>query len=504
MKHLRFSVFVFVLALLAACNDLTPAPEQVELNLSTSTTPTPILVPGNPTCQELLGPDYYQLRVDPGASGTYTDGYLQVKITVISTDDGPAFNFISTRTVDAVIAKGGPLGANLYDYRPAGTQSGTELHAPPANEKTWAGLSHIDFCYQLRLDVSKTAQTTVKRTWSWTIDKTADATALELQQGQSYPVNYDITVSATSKDSHRTVKGVIEAVNNTGVAATVTSVSDMLGSVPVAPNCSVTFPYTLPAGEALTCTYSYTNDAPAVLPDTGTNTATVTTSGIVKGGTATAGWDFANATLSDEIDECIDLTDSLYGNLGTVCASDLTNGSKTFDYTLDMKDYATECGENIVKNIATLTTNDTKTTASDDHTVIVTINCATGCTLTQGYWKTHSQYGPAPYDDTWKQLGEDTPFFKSGQSYYEVLWTVPKGNPYYILAHQYIAAKLNGLAGADTSAVTQDLAAAESFFNMYKPSDTLSKAKQNEIKALAGRLDAYNNGVTGPGHCDEK
>ena len=75
-----------------------------------------------------------------------------------------------------------------------------------------------------------------------------------------------------------------------------------------------------------------------------------------------------------------------------------------------------------------------------------------GCTLTPGYWKTHSTYGPAPYDETWALVGEDTPFFLSGQSYYDVLWTSPAGNAYYNLSFHYIAAELNDLNGADFSA----------------------------------------------------
>ncbi len=500
MNRLRFSAFA--LLLLAACNDVTPPPQTPTITPATSS--TPIFVDGNKTCQDLLGSDYLEFKIEPVTSGVYTSdgGYLTINLTVNSTASGQTFDFTSTRTVDAVFAKGGPQG-NLYDYRPAGTKSGNGLHAPVNSSGKYADLSHISFCYRLRLDVAKTAETKVKRTWTWTLDKVGDQTALELQAGQSYLVNYDVTVSATSQDSHRTVKGTISATNNTGVAATVTGVSDMLGGVALTPDCPVTFPNTLPAGETLTCTYSYTNDDTTVLPATGTNTATVSTSGKVKGGSATANWDFASATLSDEKDECINLSDSLYGNLGTVCAADLVNGSKKLSYTLDMKDYAKECGENTVKNVAKLTTNDTGTQAQDDHTVVVTINCVTGCTLTQGYWKTHSKYGPAPYDDTWALLGENTVFFLSGQSYYQVLWTAPRGNVYYILAHQYIAAKLTGLAGADTSAITQDLAAAEAFFKTYTPTSTLSKAKQAELKTLAGRLDAYNNGLTGPGHCDE-
>ncbi len=45
--------------------------------------------------------------------------------------------------------------------------------------------------------------------------------------------------------------------------------------------------------------------------------------------------------------------------------------------------------------------------------------CNQGCTLTPGYWKTHSRRGPAPYDDTWAQLGpsqETKAFFLSGKT----------------------------------------------------------------------------------------
>ncbi len=126
-----------------------------------------------------------------------------------------------------------------------------------------------------------------------------------------------------------------------------------------------------------------------------------------------------------------------------------------------------------------------------------------GCTLTPGYWKTHSQYGPASYDSTWGLVGEDTPFFLSGQTYYQVLWTPPAGNAYYILAHAYIAAYLNGLDGADTSAVSAQLAHAATLFSTYAPTATLSKAVRQDFVNTASVLDQYNNGYIGPGHCAE-
>ena len=166
------------------------------------------------------------------------------------------------------------------------------------------------------------------------------------------------------------------------------------------------------------------------------------------------------------------------------------------------------CGEYKVDNTASFVTEDTGATGSSGQTVTVNVPCLGGCTLTQGYWKTHSKYGPAPYDDAWALLlpnGEDTTFYLSGQSYYDVLWTNPRGgNAYYILAHQFIAAVLNRLNGASTTpAVNDALAWAADFFNTYTPSSTLSKSFRSTALNNAFVLDMYNNGFTGPGHCSD-
>jgi hypothetical protein len=133
-----------------------------------------------------------------------------------------------------------------------------------------------------------------------------------------------------------------------------------------------------------------------------------------------------------------------------------------------------------------------------------------GCTLTPGYWKTHSKYGPAPYDATWALYGEDNVFFLSGLSNYEVLWTEPKGgHGYYILAHAYIAAQLNLLNGASMPSDVQDaLDNATALFGMYTPDEigALSgdDALRKQFVRLAETLDDYNNGLIGPGHCDDE
>lgn len=132
-----------------------------------------------------------------------------------------------------------------------------------------------------------------------------------------------------------------------------------------------------------------------------------------------------------------------------------------------------------------------------------------GCTLTQGYWKTHSEHGPARYDDTWALLtnGANTPFFLSGKTWYEVFHTAPAGNAYYNLAHQYMAAKLNELSGASVpSGVATAMSSAVTLFSAYTPAQVAALSKQSTVRrqfiALAETLDGYNNGVVGPGHCE--
>lgn len=131
------------------------------------------------------------------------------------------------------------------------------------------------------------------------------------------------------------------------------------------------------------------------------------------------------------------------------------------------------------------------------------------CTAGHGYWKTHSEYGPAPYDATWGALpdGADTEFFLSGQDYYEVLWTPPRGgNAYYIVARAYIAAELNMLSGApmsdDTVAAWDE---ATTLFETYTPEEVgaLKGHAREPWTSLASILSAYNGGLIGPGHCTD-
>jgi hypothetical protein len=348
------------------------------------------------------------------------------------------------------------------------------------------------------LDVTKDASTALARRWQWTIDKSADQSALTLPVGNSATVNYQVVVNAASQGDAWTVSGTIWVSNATPLPALINGVSDVVsGDFLAVVNCGIEFPFVLPAGDMLTCTYT------AALPDDTlrVNTATATLQNNTGGTTDFSGSatvDFSNAP-SVESDECVLVSDDRVGTLGTVCAED---APQTFGYSLPVGPFET-CGLYSLVNTASFVTNDSGTGGSDSWTVSVDVPCGgQGCTSTPGYWKNHSIYGPARYDDTWALIGEDTPFFLSGQSWFEVLSTPSaSGNAYYILARAYIAARLNVLAGADASAVTAQIAHAEELFAVYMPTDILAGAVRADFISTANVLDQYNNGVIGPGHC---
>lgn len=155
---------------------------------------------------------------------------------------------------------------------------------------------------------------------------------------------------------------------------------------------------------------------------------------------------------------------------------------------------------------------------------------ALGCTYTQGYWKTHSLYGPARHrDDGWYTangpyppgaLGPDAPLFQATDyqgntdqlTWLEAFNTSPRGgNAWFILAHQWMAAYLNyyngsGAGGTDVVQWLSDGAALLDAYDMAGNGSPLipkNAADRDAANILADRLDRYNSGEIGPGHCDD-
>jgi hypothetical protein len=123
---------------------------------------TPTLVAGNASCPA----GTTELKVEPVADGTFSDGTLTVTIDVRDTADGQVFDWTSNIGVDVVIAKGGP-NSNVYTY--VGESTGdTGLHAPANASGKFAGLSHISFCYDVEAPTTTPPTTTPTSTTTTT------------------------------------------------------------------------------------------------------------------------------------------------------------------------------------------------------------------------------------------------------------------------------------------------------------------------------------------------
>lgn len=112
----------------------------------------PSEIPGNPDCTVLQPDDYlFEHKQDPPSSTTIPLEHngLTGSVTVNVYNQGPNekfdFQFSGDFVAAAVIVKGGDK-ANLYDYRPGGTDADTELQAPIRQGSRSFGLSHISFC----------------------------------------------------------------------------------------------------------------------------------------------------------------------------------------------------------------------------------------------------------------------------------------------------------------------------------------------------------------------
>jgi hypothetical protein len=115
------------------------------------------------------------------------------------------------------------------------------------------------------------------------------------------------------------------------------------------------------------------------------------------------------------------------------------------------------------------------------------------CTLTQGFWKNHA--GAWPVEEL--VLGGVT--YTKAEAI-AILRTPPRGDATYILIHQLIATKLNVAAGADPSAIATVITDADAWLASHPLGSKPTGADRETGIMLAGLLDDFNNGVTGPGH----
>ncbi len=116
------------------------------------------------------------------------------------------------------------------------------------------------------------------------------------------------------------------------------------------------------------------------------------------------------------------------------------------------------------------------------------------CTFGAGYWKTHPLAWPARFDP-------DAIFYTSGMRWIEVLRTPPEGDPYYILAHQFIAAGLN-LEQLDPDIRPDEVGEPwEIAGSGYFTDGAHSDHTRTELLEFAGLLEIFNEGNGGVPPC---
>ncbi|TMX43690.1 hypothetical protein DA096_19365 [Vibrio rotiferianus] len=129
---------------------LAPHAVRAEAGPSSGQGVQPVQYNGNPTCADFYGiPDLEEFKIEPVADGVYSDGELEVAISV--QEGAKTFSWdlgTSSVIIQGIFVKGGPTG-NLYEYFSGGilVSSDTGLHSPVRRGDNFYGLSHISFCY---------------------------------------------------------------------------------------------------------------------------------------------------------------------------------------------------------------------------------------------------------------------------------------------------------------------------------------------------------------------
>ena len=174
------------------------------------------------------------------------------------------------------------------------------------------------FCYhpgnQRRdpeLLVSKTAETQIKKTYSWSIAKKEKDGKTQLNgqvDGGAGTANYEIAVTKDLVSTEYSVNGVITVKNDSTTNLVAVTVTDTLpGATDLVLALPCTGAFALAAGATIDCTYT------ANLPnaDTRINTAQVDSgSEAVTDGTATAGVGFDDDTPVTLVNDSIDVSDN--------------------------------------------------------------------------------------------------------------------------------------------------------------------------------------------------
>ncbi len=121
-------------------------------------------------------------------------------------------------------------------------------------------------------------------------------------------------------------------------------------------------------------------------------------------------------------------------------------------------------------------------------------SCANACTNGMGWWKNNFEAWPG----TGKNLGN---VYYTNEQLLAILNTPVKGNGLVSLSHHLIATKLNIANGSNPADVAGAEQAADALIGNLNI--LTGNVKPNLVGNIKEALENYNNGVTGPGNCEE-
>jgi hypothetical protein len=244
----------------------------------------------------------------------------------------------------------------------------------------------VELCVGKDLTVTKTAETSFTRTFTWDIDKSVDKTKVILEgtDPQSATFNYTVAVSHDSgTDSAWLVTGKITVTNPNDWQDIDANVSDLVnvgGGAVCTVEGEAVKTVSVPASDSVVLDYSCTfSSKPSY---TGLNTATATWDDTLYhtpngSTTGTAAVNFTTPTTI--VDGSVTVVDDKTDPLNPVT---LGNASYTQDNPIEFKYSLTKSGISGActdyTNTATFTTNTTETTDSDSETVTV---CSSNVTV---------------------------------------------------------------------------------------------------------------------------
>ncbi len=393
------------------------------------------------------------------------------------------------------------------------------------------------------LSASKTAQGYFNRTenYDWTVAETVDKAALTIKQGESDTVEF--TIQATRTGPLITgifgVRGQACVTNggerDTQNLALFDHVQFKNGPGPFQElGVNQTLAGFLAAG-AGSC-FPYDIEFVPVPGATYRNAVHVTITnhsgqlGIPFGPEPKAGFSLPTTPTVVQIDEGATVTDTLSCPAGFTCTP-ASGGVHSFSATdnttfvVQVENNSAQCDTNFrLTNMVELDENDTHQKDTGDVFVdIYTGLCeeppdeepGNGCTLTIGYWKNHAGFSGKNRDRVTPLLpvklgagGGATVVVTSASQAVQILrmrWNGGRpSNGISKLYAQLLGAKLNIANGAGGAAAAAALAAADLILAVHDQAawTSLSRAERGTILDLAKVLDNYNNGGTGPGHCD--